>query len=167
MASYNLQKTLEQLKLKAKEKRKENIRFFKSLKRIKPQILDAKMHALHDEVFKYTDCLTCGNCCRTTGPLLTKKDIERLAKHLSMKAAQFEETYLRVDEDNDFVFKSMPCPFLGDDNYCAVYDYRPKACREFPHTDRMKQHQILELTRKNVAVCPAIFEITERLKREV
>lgn len=46
--------------------------------------------------------------------------------------------YLRVDEDNDKVFKSMPCPFLGEDNLCSIYDIRPKACREFPHTDRKK-----------------------------
>lgn len=30
----------------------------------------------------------------------------------------------------------MPCPLLGRDNYCAVYADRPKACREYPHTDR-------------------------------
>ena len=167
MAQYDLKRTLENLPQKSKEKRKENQRFFKSLKKVKPQVLDSKMHQLHEEVFEYTDCLECGNCCRTTGPLIVKKDIERLSKYLRMKPAQFEEQYLRIDEENDFVFKSMPCPFLGEDNYCSVYDFRPKACREFPHTDRMKQHQILDITRKNVSVCPAVFEITERLKKSL
>ena len=44
----------------------------------------------------------------------------------------FEAEFLQVDEDGDKVFKSMPCPFLGGDNLCSIYDVRPKACREFP-----------------------------------
>ena len=164
---YNLKITLEELPLKSKEKRKENMQLFKTLKRMKPGLLDKKMHALHEDVFACTDCLQCANCCKTTGPLVTRRDVEKLAKHLRIKAADFEKTYLRLDEDNDFVFKTMPCPFLGADNYCSVYEYRPKACREFPHTDRVKQSQILEITKKNATVCPAVYEITERLKREL
>lgn len=165
--SYDQDKILSNLKSLSAEKRKENQKFFKSLKRIKPAELDRKVHAIHDDVFDCTDCLKCANCCKTTGPLLTRKDAERLSKYLRLKPVDFEDQYLRVDEDNDYVFKSMPCPFLGEDNYCSVYEHRPKACREFPHTDRMKQFQILEITRKNVAVCPAVFEITERLKKDL
>ncbi len=40
-----------------------------------------------------------------------------------------------------------------------IYDVRPKACREFPHTDRKKFHQIADLTLKNVAICPAAYNI--------
>jgi len=71
---------------------------------------------------------------------------------------------LRIDEDRDYVLKSVPCTFLGEDNYCSIYDVRPKACREFPHTDRIKQHQLLKLTEKNMEVCPAVFSIIEKLK---
>ena len=165
--TYNIKSVLGDLKTLTEQKRKENIKFFKRLKSIQPKVLDQKIHTLHDEVFACTDCLECGNCCRTTGPMITKKDVAKLSKHLRLKASQFEDKYLRIDEDGDFVFKSMPCPFLGEDNYCSVYDHRPKACREFPHTDRIKQTQILEITRKNIAVCPAVYEITERLKREL
>lgn len=163
---FDLQKLLPQLTLKAKQKRKENQKFFRRLKNVHPKELDKKMHALHTEVFACTDCLKCANCCKTTGPLLTPKDVGRLAKHLKIKAADFETQFLRIDEDGDFVFKTMPCPFLGEDNYCSVYEHRPKACREYPHTDRVKQFQILEITRKNVSICPAVYEITERLKED-
>jgi Fe-S-cluster containining protein len=115
-------------------------------------------------VFACTDCLKCANCCTTTGPLFTDKDISRIAKHLRLRPSEFTEKYLRIDEDNDYVLQSVPCTFLGDDNRCSIYDVRPKACREFPHTDRAKQHQILNLTEKNVAVCPAVYEIVERMK---
>ena len=47
-----------------------------------------------------------------------------------------------------------------------VYESRPKACREYPHTDRPRFYQILDLTLKNAEVCPAVFELIERLKKE-
>ena len=149
---------------KAKEKRKENKVFFKKLKKVKPKILDAQIHTLHNEVFTCTDCLKCANCCTTTGPLFTYKDINRIAKHLKLKPSAFTENYLTIDEDKDFVLKQVPCIFLSKENHCSIYNVRPKACREFPHTDRIKQHQILKLTEKNVSVCPAVYEIIEKLK---
>nr|MDK7631844.1 YkgJ family cysteine cluster protein [Globicatella sanguinis] len=82
------------------------------------------------------------NCCKTTGPLFTQKDIERLAKVFRMKPSLFIEKYLRIDEDNDYVLQQLPCPFLDSENYCLVYEDRPKACKEYPHTDRKKFHQI-------------------------
>ncbi len=118
-------------------------KLFKQLKAKPPRDLDAVVHDLHDQAFKKIDCLDCANCCKTTGPLWTDRDRERVAKHLGMKTAAFETQYLRVDEDQDWVLQTLPCPFLGADNYCSIYDVRPKACREYPHTDRVKQHQIL------------------------
>ena len=155
---------LEKHRALVQQKRKENKKFFQQLKREKPKVLDRKMHQLHEEVFACTDGLECANCCSTTGPLFTDKDISRIAKHLRVKPSEFVERYLRIDEDNDYVLQSVPCTFLGDDNRCSIYDVRPKACREFPHTDRIKQHQILNLTQKNVAVCPAVYHIVEKLK---
>ena len=81
-----------------------------------------------------------------------------------MKPGDFIEKFLRIDEERDYVLKSSPCPFLGDDNFCSVYDDRPKACREYPHTDRKKMVQITDLTLKNTLVCPAVYEMVERLK---
>lgn len=137
------------------------------LKALPPKQLDQKFHNAHTEVFSRINCLDCANCCKTTGPLFTERDINRLAKHFSLKPPEFIDEYLRVDEEGDFVLQTVPCPFLGPDNYCGVYEVRPKACREFPHTDRNKMHQILDLTRKNIEVCPAVFEMLEQIKKEL
>ncbi|MFL2569153.1 MAG: YkgJ family cysteine cluster protein [Flavobacteriales bacterium] len=155
---------LEKHRALVRQKAKENKKFFKQLKRVKPKVLDQKMHQLHEEVFACTDCLECANCCSTTGPLFTDIDIGRIAKHLRIKPSELSEKYLRIDEDKDYVLQQVPCAFLGEDNRCSIYNVRPKACREFPHTDRIKQYQILDLTQKNVAVCPAVYEIVEKLK---
>jgi hypothetical protein len=46
-----------------------------------------------------------------------------------------------------------------------VYEDRPKACREYPHTDRKRMYQILNLTHKNCEVCPVVFAITDELSK--
>lgn len=151
----------------AKDKHKENKAFFTKLKKRPPKQLDYVMQELHDTEFEKTDCLTCANCCKTTGPLFTDKDIDRISKQFRQKPQQFIDTYLRVDEDDDYVLQQVPCTFLGADNYCSIYDIRPKACREFPHTNRKKFQQISDLTLKNVAMCPAAYNIVEDMKRRI
>lgn len=127
--------------------------------------IDQKINNLHDSAFDEIDCLKCANCCRTTGPLLTSIDISRLSKRLKMTEKEVMNRYLRTDEEGDFVFKSMPCPFLGDDNYCSVYEDRPKACRTYPHTDQKGQMDIIHLTRKNARICPAVSKIFQHLAK--
>jgi Fe-S-cluster containining protein len=99
--------------------------------------------------------------------LFTDKDIRRISKYLRMKEQQFIDEYLRIDEEKDYVLQSVPCSFLDADNYCAIYEVRPKACQEFPHTDRKKFQQISNLTLKNVAICPAAFNIVEAMKKRI
>ena len=146
-------------------KRKEdNKKFLSGLKRKPPRNLDNLFHYAHDEVFERIDCLSCANCCKTTSPIFYQRDIERIAKRLRIKPGDFIEQYLRVDEDKDYVLKSSPCPFLDQDNYCMVYEDRPAACREYPHTNRKNMYQIMELTYKNTLVCPAVLSIVERIR---
>ncbi|WP_034890667.1 YkgJ family cysteine cluster protein [Gillisia sp. Hel_I_29] len=158
---------LKDLPQKAKDKHKENKKFFTKLRKKPPKNLDSQMQEMHEEEFERTDCLTCANCCKTTGPLFTNKDIERIAKHFRQKPSQFIETYLRVDEDNDHVLQQVPCTFLGTDNYCSIYDVRPKACREYPHTDRKDFHKISNINIKNTFICPAAYNIVEEMKKRI
>lgn len=151
----------------AKEKKDENKRFFTQLKKKPPKNLDYKVQEIHDEVTNEIDCLTCANCCKTTGPLLTNIDIERISKHLRLKPSDFITKYLKIDEENDYIFQSMPCPFLASDNYCLIYDVRPKACREYPHTDRKKIYQIANLTIKNTEICPIAYRVVEKMKEKL
>ena len=155
------------LQKEAKDKHIENKKYFDKLKKKTPKNLDYVLQELHDAEFKKTDCLDCANCCKTTGPLFIDADIERIAKHLRQKPQQFINQYLRVDEDKDYVLQQVPCTFLDQDNKCFIYDVRPKACREFPHTDRKKFNQITDLTLLNVAICPAAFNIVEKMKMKL
>lgn len=151
----------------ALQKQKEHRKFLATLKKKAPKNLDKIVQEVHTEVFREIDCTKCANCCKVLGPLFTEADISRIAKHFRMRLPVFEDMYLRVDEDNDKVFKSMPCPFLGEDNLCSIYDIRPKACREFPHTDRKKIYQINHLTIQNTLICPAVYLFVEKLQERL
>ncbi len=145
----------------------ENKKFFAKLKNKKPKQLDEAFHALHEAVFEQTDCLACANCCKTTSPIFTDNDIERIAKHLKMRPVQLIAQHLHLDDEQDYVLNSSPCTFLGADNYCSIYEVRPKACREYPHTDRKNMAGIMKLTLENTKVCPAVFAIVEQLKQQM
>ncbi len=103
-----MDEVLNQLPIKAKQKYAENRKFFAKLKKKPPKNLDFVMQELHEDEFQRTDCLTCANCCKSTGPLFTNNDITRISKHFRMKPQRFIERYLRIDEDNDYVLKQLP-----------------------------------------------------------
>ena len=132
----------------AQQKHQEHEKFLATLRKKKPKHLDKIVKETHQEIFDVVDCTKC-------------------AKAFRMHLGHFEDAYLRVDEDGDKVFKCMPCPFLGSDNLCTIYPIRPKACREFPHTDRKKIYQINHLTIQNTLYCPAAYLFVERLKEKL
>ncbi len=154
------------LKDKAKHAAPANKKLIEKLKRTKPKDLDQVTEQLHDEAFENIDCMKCANCCKTTSPIFTPKDIDRLAKKFKIKASQFIDKYLHIDEDKDYVLNSAPCPFLDSDNSCSVYDDRPNACNEYPHTSRKRFYQVLDLTLQNTYICPAVFNVVEALHKK-
>jgi Fe-S-cluster containining protein len=136
---------------------------FRKWKQAKPKDLDQKFHKEHISEFKKMDCLSCANCCKTTSPIFRDADIRRIAKHLRIKESQLIQNYLKMDEESDYVLQKSPCTFLGSDNKCDIYEVRPLACREYPHTDRKNMFQILELTAENTLICPAVARIVKTI----
>jgi len=122
-----------------------------------------KLPDLHEQAFSKIDCLQCASCCKNYSPRFKTPDIKRIAKHLKMKEGDFIETYLRLDEDGDYVAKTTPCPFLGADNYCSIYDVRPSDCERFPYTDEDVILKRQPLTLKNSTFCPIVYYVLEKL----
>jgi len=151
----------------AKLNKKAIIRQTKRLRKMRKGAVDDIIHPLHDAAFEKVDCLLCANCCKTTSPIITERDSVRIAKHLGMKGGDFAQKYLYLDKvDQEYALKETPCPFLGDDNYCGIYDVRPRACSEYPHTQQVNQIGVLYLTEKNATICPAIADIFEMLEEK-
>ena len=122
---------------------------------------------LHEEAFSKIDCLDCANCCKNYSPRFKQPDIKRIAKVLRMKEGDFTQQYLRLDEENDYVVKSSPCPFLGADNYCSIYEDRPSDCRRYPYTDEDVLLKRIPLSLKNSTSCPAVFSVLDALLKLV
>ena len=118
---------------------------------------------LHEEAFKKIDCLQCANCCKNHSPRFKTPDIKRISKHLRMREGDFIEKYLLVDEDGDFIANTKPCPFLGKDNYCSIYEVRPSDCHRFPYTDEDVFIKRQQLTLKNSTFCPIVYYVIEKL----
>ena len=118
---------------------------------------------LHDEAFSKIDCLQCANCCKNYSPRFKTPDVKRISKVLGLRESDFIEKYLRVDEEGDFVVNAKPCPFLGTDNFCSIYEDRPSDCRRFPYTDEDVFIKRKELTLKNSSFCPITYYVLEKL----
>ncbi len=149
----------------AKTNLKSNAKWIQQVKRLQDRDVDNLFHEAHYEVFEEIDCLKCANCCKTTSPIFRDVDINRLSKRLKTNPSQFIANYLHMDNEGDYVLNSSPCVFLQEDNKCEVYEDRPLACREYPHTNRKKMKQILSLTLKNTEVCPAVARIFSKIKK--
>src|ERR1700743_2196278 len=126
------------------------------------RILD-QLPQLHEEAFSRIDCLQCANCCKNYSPRFKTPDIKRISRHLKMKESDLIHRYLRLDEDGDYVVKSKPCPFLGADNRCGIYEVRPSDCERFPYTDEDVFVRRPALTQKNSTFCPIVYFVLERL----
>jgi len=155
------------LKQKATGERKLHRRLFRKLRNLKPSELDGLIIPHHHRLMEQVDCLSCANCCKSISPALNDRDVGRIARSLRIRPSEVVTRYLDLDEDGDYVFRSRPCPFLGEDNYCSVYAARPRACREYPHTDRARQHQILDITYRNIAVCPVVYDLVSVIREEL
>ena len=147
-------------KRKSKDKQKQ---FKRYLDRANPSKLIRELPKLHEEAFSKIDCLDCANCCKNHSPTFKSTDIKRISKHLGLKEAVFVDTYLKLDEENDFVVKQSPCAFLNDDNSCHIYDVRPSDCSRYPYTDEDVFIKRKALTMANSMVCPAVYYILEKI----
>ncbi len=143
----------------------QNKKFLKKLSKLNEKKLNPVAEEIHDLVFEKVDCLVCANCCTSIPPIVNETDAKRVAKFLGLKITVFKEEYLKMDEDGDMVINKSPCPFLKRDNKCRIYDVRPRACKEYPHTNDYKFFKNIKLHAVNTKYCPAVFYILEELKK--
>lgn len=143
---------------------KDDLKRFKNfLQRANKNAVLKQLPQLHKEAFEKNDCLQCAACCKNYSPRFKTPDVKRISKHLGLKESVFIANYLDVDNEGDFVAKSTPCPFLGADNYCSIYEVRPSDCVRFPYTNEDVLIKRQQLTLKNATFCPISFYVLDKL----
>lgn len=151
-----------------KIKEKENLEFRVFLKGWdRPQDeLDKHVQTFYHKFAAKMDCLTCENCCKELNPVLTEKDIKRLANAMGISIEEFEGRYVMKDETWGVKsFKESPCPLLHD-NHCQFYEFRPKDCKSFPFLHKPFFAFRLSKVIKNYSICPIVFNVYESLKKK-
>jgi Fe-S-cluster containining protein len=135
-----------------------NAKKFKSaiIKFAKQKNPERDLPAIHEKAFVGINCLNCANCCKTISPRFNNTDISRIAKYLNIKEGAMVTKYLLYDKDGDYIANTTPCPFLLPDNYCKIYDARPKDCKNYPYSTNEIFYKQPALTIKNSTTCPAI-----------
>ena len=106
------------------------------------------------------------NCCRTLNPVFTEEDIDRISAPKNMTRDEFIAAYLEPgQEQGRYQTRAKPCPFLGDDSRCTIYDVRPEKCRGYPFTDQPDFVFSTMNHANNAVVCPAVFYLVEQMKK--
>ncbi len=158
---------VEEWRRSAQQHDDENYEFLRSLKfRDYGYDTDELAAELHERAFRIVDCTRCANWCKTKDIKFDDEDIKRIVEHLNVPTAKFIETHLEAEEeDGPYKARRKPCPFLGDDDRCTIYDVRPTVCREYPHTDKEGFTFRTMGVANNALTCPAVFWIVEEMKK--
>jgi len=151
-----------------KKKSGENQKKYKQfLQRADKNKVLKQLPQLHEEAFSKIDCLSCAACCKNYSPRFKTPDIKRISRHLKMRESELIDTYLKLDEDGDYVVKQTPCPFLGADNFCGIYEVRPSDCERFPYTNEDVLIKRQQITLKNSSFCPIVYYVLEKLTEKM
>ena len=132
-----------------------------------PIEIDSLVHDLYRKISSEIDCKQCANCCREIQPVLNEEDVRLFSEGLGLSVDKFTAQYLApVKNSSELRFNKKPCPFLKE-NLCGNYEHRPEDCRSYPHLHKDRFVSRLMGMFWNCSVCPIVFNVLERLKREV
>lgn len=159
-----MQFSLDNWQAKASQRLKAYKYFLAHLRIKKVKQWEETLESCHEEAFQCIDCTACAACCKTISPRFKTPDIRKISKFLKIKESDLIESYLRLDEDGDYVVKRSPCPFLGKDNLCGIYEVRPGDCKNYPYTDQLDFIKRPQTTLNNAVICPAVYYVLEKLQ---
>ncbi len=86
-------------------------------------------------------------CCTYSDIEVTKRDIERLARHFDLTYAVAEERKRLLRHRKDTIFDSACMMLDQEQRRCTVYDARPGVCRTFPESSRCGYYEFLKFER--------------------
>ena len=159
--------SIEKITRIAKQKENENYRFRSFLKGQDSENMDRIVHRLNKEIVELIDCTACGNCCNNLRPCVTNKEIIRLAQIDNMSHEEFVQNFTAKDKfDPVFYLKDTPCKYLKDKK-CMIHTDRPEDCKSYPHTHKKSFTSRTLVMINNYGICPIVFNLFERLKKEL
>jgi len=159
---------LVQIRLLGEKKRPENERFRRRLK--SHDHSDRILRRIAEGIEEQIDCTQCANCCRVATVKVSERDVERLARYLRIRPAEFVARYTTESEEEGTILRRSEekgCVFL-EGTACTVYDARPDTCQRFPHLVRgngsiaSRMWQFID----RACYCPIVYNALEAFKEE-
>lgn len=127
--------------------------------------LDRQFLELHNELFSKYDCSKCRNCCKEYSASFEEDELGPAAAFLKLSEKEFREKYIREDM-GEYLLNVKPCCFLKEDGGCTIEACKPVSCRDYPFTNRPERLFSLLNIVTSASICPVVFEMLERLKKE-
>jgi uncharacterized protein len=131
---------------------------------------EAPLKILAEGIARKIDCTACANCCRYSTVTVSQAEIEAIARHLGTTAEEAARQYTANDPDEPgariLASTRDGCIFLSG-NLCAVYEARPRACRDFPQIApgrRSLSGRASSLGRW-IPLCPIVYNVFEEYKK--
>jgi Fe-S-cluster containining protein len=103
------------------------------------------------------NCSNCpGYCCSYPLIELTKRDVERLAKHFGLGFRAAKAKFTKKDPEAEYAMRRKKdehfgyiCQFFDTEKRrCTVYEARPSVCRAFPGSGRCGYYDFLMFERR-------------------
>lgn len=115
-------------------------------------------------------CTQCGNCCRNHGEYafvyLMPSEVRAIARFLGLPRREFLQSYCQEKDGAVTIRTDSPaCPFLKEDNRCAIYSVRPKQCATWPFWRENLEKAVWEEEVK--ACCPGIGKVKLHAAEEI
>jgi len=116
----------------------------------------AASSAASSERLQY-NCAKCpGYCCSYPVIIVTKYDVERLAKHFGLTPEQAEKRFTKSEHGYKRIMRRKAdehygkiCRFFDTEKRrCTVYPARPAVCRSFPGSARCGYYDFLSFERR-------------------
>lgn len=104
------------------------------------------------------NCLKCpGYCCSYPLIQLTKRDVERLARHFGLSFEEARSKFTKVEPGAKYAMRRKEdvhfgriCRFFDTDKRrCTIYTARPTICREYPGSSRCGYYDFLKSERES------------------
>ena len=129
----------------------------------------------------YFDCSKCpAYCCSIyERVIVTKRDLNRLAKHFGVTAEVAAKRYTKIHKESgervlrrkkDVIFEEA-CQFIDPETRgCTIYHARPEVCREYPDRSRCAYYDLLQFERRqqdDESVLPLIQITFREVKQKV
>lgn len=103
------------------------------------------------------NCNNCpGYCCSYPLISLTRRDVERLAKHHGLSFDEAKAKFTRPAEDGKYLMRRKADHYFGkvcrffdiESRSCTIYEARPAICRQYPGTGRCGYYDFLMFERR-------------------